>query len=156
MVSFRNLGQTAIILPGIYDIVGVTAGPTLQETRLQVFGTRPLDTELPTEINNPVDSYYKFLVVPAGESVDGVALQVAEFVVYDPSRKRQPDLRGKNLTLQLELGMQWLSPRLERDLGIRWKTFGYLWNLRFRTEPFELEIPAAPEIADCSHEFRID
>ena len=67
----------------------------------------------------------------------------------------ETDLLGQNIRVQLEISHSELTDRLAAELRSKWRRTGILWTGKVLPNPVQVEIPMAPKIADCSHEYRM-
>jgi hypothetical protein len=66
------------------------------------------------------------------------------------------DLRGSTVSLQTDLSFDVLTPKLTRELSMKWRQYGTLWTGTARSAEIVVDIPRSPKIADCSHLYHID
>jgi hypothetical protein len=98
-----------------------------------------------------------FEVIPPGEKGKSMFGENVFMTVHTLSSEQdRTDLLGTKMFLQLELDHLQFSKQLADELGKKWKEYGYLWTGKVRTQPIEIDVPLAPNFADCSHEHKVD
>src|SRR5436190_15648968 len=159
-LSYRNVGPYAIVVPIYHSVPRLLISRSLDDARHDRFSLivpfnpiEPPDDARFEGIDAP-DKRYEVIRSSGPRYVHPFESQIY-LRVHTPSLPRR-NLLGKKIFLQLELSYRWFSPALAKDLAIRWKNFGDLWTGKVRTEPIEIDIPASPEIGDCSNEYGID
>jgi hypothetical protein len=164
-LSYRNVSARAMIFLKVADeqivishsLADAAHGKNQELIRFR--GTlRPylLEDRETLESQRPTGPFEMLAPAPNGALPFSLIYDLS-FPVHDPS-KRGPDteLLGKKVFFQLDLNHEMLPKEIARELEVKWRAFGTLWEQRIRTKPIELDIPSAPTASKCESEFRID
>ena len=151
-VTYRNTASVPWILPVASQTV-VLAGTepdSLVEVPQPFLTPSPAASDKLPDANEDAPARALFPSIAPGQSLSVAnPLESVLLHIYTPSIRSEPDLRGKKIYVRLELLSSRWTPRLLARLAKKWKNYGNLWTESVRTEPLEIEIPRAPEIADC-------
>lgn len=161
---YRNNGSKPLILPTSEDPTLILSrsledvGRRTNQFEIQFRERRAPDSGLAARgvtLKRPREPYFQ--VIPPGEEGPLGLREYVVLQVHNPSSKQaQTELLGQKIFLQLELDHLRLPEKLAQDLADRWRQYGDLWVGKVRSEAMEFDIPASPEFADCSREYKID
>jgi hypothetical protein len=159
---FRNPGLKPLIAPHIYHVSTLIVSRTPDDAargRHQLVipfeSTKPSQEDLDNALSYP-DESFEFL--PPGSFASSIELRRQRYIILRVRNTALPgdrQLLGKKVFLQLELAPLQLPANVAKEVRTMW-TSGHLWTGKVRTNPVEIDIPAAPEMADCSNIYKID
>jgi len=110
-----------------------------------------------TAMDTTYPQFLQFQIVKSGQVAAVPINQYAVLRVHDPSAgSNESEFLGQSISIQLELDHDRFPKRQVQELTNKWRHIGQLWAGKTITEPLQLDLPASPEISDCSHEYRID
>ncbi len=161
-LSFLNPGLKPLIAPHVYHVSNLIVSRTRDDAargRHQLVipfeSTKPSQEDLDDALSYPDES---FELIQPGRLASSVELRRPSNIILrvrDPALPGERQLLGKKVFLQLELAPLQIPANVAKEVKKRW-TSGFLWTAKVRTNPFEIDIPATPEMADCSNLYKID